>query len=181
LRRLALIAALIVLAASPQARAADPVPGGACGTGGYITNSFMWAGAPENAGLLNGMFCNGSTWAGVITFKSTGNVGIGTTTPANTLNVAGTVKLGSTGVAFTAMGSCIIASYTPTSTASNQTCTGVPASASVEVDCSPSGAFSTPNTTVLNVRATGTANQIAVNTSAANTNAVSLACTWVQP
>jgi hypothetical protein len=175
------ICAIAVLFFSVPAFAADPVPGSACGTGNLITNSFQWAGGPENGGVLNGMFCNGSTWSGVINFQSSGHVGIGTTTPANTLNVAGTVKLGSAGVAFTAMGSCIVASYTPTNTASNQTCTGVPASTAVEVHCSPSGAFSTPNTTVINARATGTVNQIAVNTSAANTNAVSLACTWVQP
>ena len=180
MRRLALIAALILLTAS-QARAAEAVPGSSCA--GYTANSFQWAGGPENTGVTNGMFCNGGTnlFTGIITFQSSGNVGIGTATPSGTLNVAGTTKLGSAGVAFTAMGSCIVGSYTPTNSATNQTCAGVPASTSVEVHCSPSGAFSTPNSTVINVRATGTANQIAVNTSAANTNAVSLACTWVQP
>jgi hypothetical protein len=88
---LAAIAILFLCFSSP-ASAADPVPGGGCGTGGYITNSFMWAGAPENNGVTNGMFCNGSTWAGVITFKSSGNVGIGTTSPTAKLDVYGNVS-----------------------------------------------------------------------------------------
>ncbi len=107
-------------------------------------------------------------------------VGIGTT-PANTLDVAGTVKLGTAGTAITAMGVCTVASYTPTNTATNVTCTGVPASASVAVSCSPSAAFQAPNSTVINVRATGTVNQLAVNLSAGNNVAVTLTCMWVKP
>ena len=73
-----------------QARATEPVPGNSCtGTPGIITNSWQWAGAPENGGVFNGMFCNGSTWSGVINFQSSGYVGIGTTTPAGILDVEG--------------------------------------------------------------------------------------------
>jgi hypothetical protein len=110
-----------------------------------------------------------------------GNVGIGSTSPAAVLDVAGTTKLGSAGSIITAMGTCTVASYTPTSTAANKTCTGVPASTSVAVNCSASAAFTTPNTTVLYAHATGTASQIAVNLSAANSVAVTLTCMWVKP
>jgi hypothetical protein len=166
----------VVCFASP-AFALEPVPGNACSA----ANQWLWAGAPQNGGVLNGMFCNGSTWQSGINFQSTGNVGIGTTTPAARFDVAGPVKLGSAGTAFMAMGACTVASYTPTNTASNQTCTGVPAWGLVSVYCSPSTAFSTPNTTVINASATGIANQIAVNLKVANTNAMTLTCRWTEP
>ncbi len=49
------------------------------------------AGAPENAGVVNGMSCNGSTWSGVINFQSSDNVGIGTASPAAALDVVGDI------------------------------------------------------------------------------------------
>jgi len=130
----------------------------ATGAGGYFTNT------------------NG----GYALVTGSGNVGIGTTTPANTLDVAGTVKLGSAGTAMTAMGVCTVASYTPSNSFVTDTCTGVPASTSVAVNCSPVGALSSASDTI-NARANGTLNQIIVNTSAANANAVSLVCMWVRP
>ncbi len=94
---------------------------------------------------------------------------------------AGKVQLGSGGTAFSNMGICMVASYTPTFTATNVTCTGVPASTAVAVSCSASGAFSTTTGNAIHARATGTINQIAVNLPVANTNAVTLTCMWVQP
>ncbi len=94
---------------------------------------------------------------------------------------AGYLELGTIGTVFSAMGACTVASYTPTNTTTNVTCTGVPASASVAVTCSESAAFQTPNTTVIYARATGTASQIAVNLSATNAVAETLTCMWVQP
>ena len=71
-----------------QARAVEPVPGNSCtGTPGIITNSWQWAGAPENGGVFNGMFCNGSTWSGVINFQSSGKVGIGTAAPLDVVSI----------------------------------------------------------------------------------------------
>jgi hypothetical protein len=62
-------------------------------------NSFTWSGASQNGGVVNGMFCNGGTnlYTGIINFKSTGNVGIGTTSPLSLLevdNVSGKVWVG---------------------------------------------------------------------------------------
>jgi hypothetical protein len=68
------------------------VPGDSCVTPGVITNSFIWAGGPQNGGVTNGMFCNGTTWTGAINFQSSGHVGIGTTTPATKLDVNGTIR-----------------------------------------------------------------------------------------
>jgi hypothetical protein len=115
----------------------------------------------------------------IIMNRDGGNVAIGTTTATAKLTVAGTTKLGTAGTAFTAMGTCTIASTAITSTKANYTCTGVPASTSVAVNCSGAAAQSGVGT--LYCRATGTANQVACNTSAANTTAMTWACMWIQP
>lgn len=49
--------------------AIEDVPGDSCA--GDPTNAFRWAGAPENGGVVNGMFCN-TNWSGVINFQSSG-------------------------------------------------------------------------------------------------------------
>lgn len=63
MRGKALIALCLLALILPARRAAavEPVPGNSCA--GYPTNSFQWAGAPENGGVLNGMFCN-TNWLG---------------------------------------------------------------------------------------------------------------------
>ena len=86
MKRLALISALLLLAA-PQARAAEPVPGDACGTAPYVTNTWQTAGGKENGGVVNSMFCDGAHWKGIINFQSSGKVGIGTASPAFPLQV----------------------------------------------------------------------------------------------
>ncbi|QQG52964.1 MAG: hypothetical protein HY931_01880 [Candidatus Falkowbacteria bacterium] len=111
--------------------------------------------------------------------KRGGNVGIGTTAPAAKLDVAGTTKLGTAGGAFTAMGTCTIASTAISTTKTNYTCTGVPASTAVAVNCS--GANTQSGAGTLYCRATGTADQVACNTSAANTTAMTWTCMWIQP
>jgi hypothetical protein len=73
------------------------------------------------------------------------------------------------GTAITAMGVCTVASYTPSTATAAKTCTGVPASTAVAVNCSASGAFSTTTANGVYARAN------------ANTNAVTLTCMWVQP
>lgn len=78
------VVAILILCFSFPAFAVEDVPGDSCS--GVPTNAFRWAGAPENGGVVNGMFCN-TNWAGVITFKSSGNVGIGTTSPGTLLSV----------------------------------------------------------------------------------------------
>ena len=78
---------LLLFTTAPATAAPETVPGNACGTAPFITNVWQWAGATQNGGVLNGMFCNGSTWTGVINFQSTGYVGLGTTTPAAMLDV----------------------------------------------------------------------------------------------
>lgn len=124
---------------------------------------------------------NGATSSGErMRIDNAGNVGIGTPTPGAKLEVAGTVKLGAAGTVITNMGVCTVASYTPTSTTTNVTCTGVPASTGIAVNCSASAAFQTPNSTTIYARATGIVDQIAVNLSAANNVAVTLKCMWMQ-
>jgi len=85
LRRLALIAALIVLAA-PQAQAqTKPNPGDSCS--GELTNTFTNSGGSQKSGNQDLMFCDGTNWTGIIRFQSTGNVGIGNTGPGALLDI----------------------------------------------------------------------------------------------
>jgi hypothetical protein len=128
------------------------------------------------------VFVNGGEVADFLNDKlllSSGNVGIGVTNPAAKLAVAGTTKLGTAGSAFTAMGTCIIASSTITTTKVNKTCTGIPASTVVAVSCTGSLAFSGVST--IYCRPTGTADQLACNTIATNTTGMPYTCMWVQP
>jgi hypothetical protein len=64
--------------------AAEEIPGDSCADS--PTNAFRWAGAPENGGVVNGMFRN-TNWLGVINFQSSGRVGIGTATPISPLHI----------------------------------------------------------------------------------------------
>ena len=155
---------------------------------GYLQTSFaqVFGGVTTTtSGSEDGYFRIATKRTGTMTevarFDKAGNVGIGTITPAARLDVNGPVKLGATGTAVSGVGVCSVASYTPTNSTSNVTCSGVPASTAVAVNCSPSGPFSDPNATVISARATGTAGSIAVNLSAANTNAVTLTCMWMAP
>jgi hypothetical protein len=75
---------------------------------------------------------------------------------------------------------CTVSAVTPTTTAANFTCTGVPASTAVAVNCSANAAFSTPTGSALYCRATGTVNQIACNTAVANITSVDLTCWYAQ-
>jgi alpha-tubulin suppressor-like RCC1 family protein len=89
---LVILAALILLAAA-QARAANPVPGSACATG-TSAGDYVLTGGSNSGSIYNLMVCNGSTYAGIINFQSTGNVGIGTTSPASALHVNGGITVG---------------------------------------------------------------------------------------
>ena len=115
------------------------------------------------------------------TVAMSGNVGVGSTAPAAKLDVAGTAKLGTAGIAFTAAGGCTISSTTISTTVSDLTCTGVPASASVAVTCTGQNVFSTSTANGLYCRATGTASQVECNTILANTTAMAYSCSWIQP
>lgn len=119
---------------------------------------------------------------------SAGKVGIGTAAPGvassglQVLDVNGPVRFGAVGTTVASMGVCQTAPFTPTNTAVTQTCTGVPGSTFVSVSCSASAAFTTPNSTVIYARATGAADQISVNLSAANSvTLITLTCMWMKP
>lgn len=108
--------------------------------------------------------------------STNGYVGIGTTGPGAKLDVAGNVKLGTTGTAFTASGVCTAASTAYTAgTPVNFTCTGVPASTSVAVNCSPSAALAG----YVTARSTGTVNQIAITIGVSAT--YTMTCMWMAP
>jgi hypothetical protein len=115
-----------------------------------------------------------------IAVANDGKVGIGLITPAAKLDVAGNVKLGTDGTAFTSTGACTIASTAITNTAATYTCTGVPATTAVAVWCSGSAAMTDPNTSALYCRANGTLNQVICNTTVANSVAMTWNCMWMK-
>jgi len=109
-----------------------------------------------------------------------GNVGIATTTPTSQLQVNGTFKLGTAGSSMTAQGTCTVSASVLSTTATALTCTGVPASASVAVNCSETSAMSVTTANGLHCRANGSANSITCNTTLANANSIALYCAWQQ-
>ncbi len=137
--------------------------------------------AATSTNMLNiGNIIYGSGINGTNTTLSTGNIGIGTATPAAKLDVAGTFKLGTAGVATTAAGVCTIASTAISTTATTYTCTGVPASTAVAIHCNGAAAFTTPGTTALYCRPNGVLNQVVCNTTVANAVATTYKCMWMQ-
>lgn len=68
-------------------RTAEPSPGGACTTKGQF---LITAGGTQNdQGIL---FCNGSTWSSLVASRSSGNVGIGTSSPSHLLTIQGNLN-----------------------------------------------------------------------------------------
>lgn len=152
------------------------------------TENGIWCTAPTAWSRCGNMPDNTFTASGALVTVATG----GGTTYDNTLwyiNGIGDGTLHAYQVPVTARiarpytnaGSCVVSSTTLSTTATNLTCTGVPASAAVAVTCSGEAAFSTSTAGGLYCRATGTADQIACNTAVANTTAMAFACSWVKP
>lgn len=156
----------------------DTITGNTAGDGFVIgisaadTNTYLW-----NFENLPVIFGTNNLERFRIT--ESGNVGIGTTNPTAKLDVSGTVKLGTAGTAFSAAGTCSVATFVLNTTAVAKTCTGVPASTAVAVYCSPSAALS-PASAIM-ARANGTVNQITMQATAANTVTAVYTCMWVRP
>ena len=146
------------------------------GTGSGKSGSLLFQTAP--AGSSGATI---TTMATRMTVTAEGNVGVGSATPAATLDIAGTTKLGSSGTAFTNMGVCSTTSSVLSTTAINLHCTGVPASTAVALSCSASAALSTSVGNGVYCRPTGTLNEVACNTLAANTASIAINCMWMQP
>lgn len=128
----------------------------------------------NSAGNLLVKAANGST----TTIGDSSTVGSAVVVQAGS---TGKIKVGSAGTVFQNMGVCTTSSITVTTTAANQTCTGIPASTSVAVTCTGAAAFTTPNTTTIYARPTGTGSQLAMNTTVANSVAMIYTCMWIQP
>lgn len=109
-----------------------------------------------------------------------GNIGIGIANPTAKLEVAGTFKLGTAGVATTAAGVCLTAAVTISTTATMYACSGIPASTAVAIHCNGTAAFTTPGTTALYCRTNGVAGQMICNTTVANAVAMTYKCMWMQ-
>lgn len=164
---------------------ADGANNGASGMAGTIDGSLVFFSVPSTGTTSQSITAANAVTDIQMILDNTGHLGINTNgynSPTAALDVEnGSTKLGAAGTPFSAMGVCTVASYTPTTTVANKTCTGVPASTAVVVTCSASAALTTPGTNGIYARANGTADKIAVNTTVANSVAVSLTCMWVQP
>lgn len=115
---------------------------------------------------------------------SSGNVGIGTSSPTSKLDVNGStnlnglVKLGPYGVPFYGgTGACRISMAAITTSAAAYTCDGVPASTDVVVNCSGTQAMTTP--AAVYCRASGDANVVACNTTVPNSVSMDWICSWI--
>ncbi len=157
------------------ARAGRFVANGAVNTPGSPTLTFN---SDSDSGLYlisndTVGFSTGSTER--MRLDASGNLGIGVSAAAK-LDVAGNVKLGTTGTSFSSMGICTIPSATHVAnTQNNFTCAGVPASTNVAVNCSPSAAVNG----YITARASGTANIITLSLGQAGTFV--LTCMWMVP
>ncbi|OGR96115.1 MAG: hypothetical protein A2016_09405 [Elusimicrobia bacterium GWF2_62_30] len=122
---------------------------------------------------------------GAISLNSgTSPINIGADAAAKMINIgtgnaASAIKLGSAGTYFTAIGTCAIASTALSTTPADYTCAGIPAAADLAVTCSGASAMSA-NATAVYCRATGAADQVSCNTSAANTTSMTWKCMWLQ-
>ncbi len=157
----------------------------------YSTINFITGGTSDfslMSGGSNGDFFIESATAGtsLSILKSSGNVGIGTTTPGSTLevngssNLNGSVKIGYYGASyFGGNGACKISSQAISTTPNTFTCTGMPASSEVAVTCSGTQAMTTPTGSAIYCRANGISNQVICNTTIANSVAMDWICSWV--
>ena len=76
MRRLALIAALILCCAATPAMAAKPTPGSSCA--GQNTGAFTTSGGQETGGIVYFLVCDGSNWQPIgMTNHAANNVGFG--------------------------------------------------------------------------------------------------------
>jgi hypothetical protein len=102
-----------------------------------------------------------------------GNVGIGVTAPSAKLEVGGTTKLGTAGVAFSSMGACSLGSFTVSAGTNGKPCAGLPAIAAAT--CTPSANQGT--TYSVHIPSAGTI----VITAAANGALATWTCMWMVP
>jgi len=151
-------------------------------TAAIMLSGYKWNGATSRAVLsateIVTQIANGAT--PLMTVLGSGNVGIGVAAPTAKLEVAGTTKLGTDGVSFNSMGGCIIASTAISTTATTYTCTGVPASTTVAVNCSGSAAMTNSGTNAVYCRPTGTIDSLTCNTTVANSVAMTWNCMWMK-
>ena len=104
LAALCLIAPLVLLDAPHVALASVASPGDSCTN--YLTPYlFDWSILPSGTHTANAVFCNSGSLASVMTIQSTGNVGIGTTSPQTTLQVSGSIMMGTGTCSITTAGS----------------------------------------------------------------------------
>lgn len=108
--------------------------------------------------------------------RSTGGVGIGTTTPMAQLDVAGTTRFGTDGTPVVSMGACKITSGNFNGTPASFACNGLPATVNIAIACSPNQAI---GATLIQCRATGVINDMSCWASG-TANSIGVSCMWMR-
>lgn len=164
-------------------------PAGAMGSVVYTTNSLKrWTagviGNTESGSNVGSAYAitsyedSGVTATNRLTIeRSTGSVGIGTSTPMAQLDVVGTVRFGQgEGTSIRSMGVCKVTSGNFTASPANFTCTGLPGTVDIAISCSPNQAI---GATLIQCRATGTADGMSCWASG-TANSIGVSCMWMR-
>lgn len=128
--------------------------------------------------LIYGIGLGTSSSGSVSSTPTSGSIGIGTSAPTATLDVAGSFKAGTAGIPIHGMGACqITTAVAPTTSGATASCLNAPISG-VAITCTPA---TPPSSGSWSTSLTGIGGQVKLFASAAGASATTWACMWIAP